>query len=560
MVKTMDWELPLINSLKNISMYIINKGTYEILYVSDNLKQFFYDRGNGCTCYSFAGYEKICKNCPVLKETDEPIIDSVIHSEILHTDLNMTVVSILWRGVTPAYALIFSKITPFGAENGQIKFFDTYDRLTGIYNKEAFYKATRKLLFNNLTRDYFIILLNINNFKVINDLYGIEAGDELLRFIANKFAEIVKKTSDLPFSGTYGRIGSDVFAMCLIDEENKIDKVAHLIKESLDSYPLAIKISPSCGVFKIEDKDLPIEIMCDRADLALQSVKNKFIQLYAVYNDNMRNIILEEQEILNDMHTAIEENQFTIFLQPKYNMLLDSIIGAEALVRWNHPTKGMIPPYKFIPLFERNGFILKMDEYVWELACKTLRRWIDEGKTPLPISVNISRMHFYNPNLCNIFINLAEQYQIPPKLLELELTESAYTENPQQLYAVMEHLRSYGFVFSMDDFGSGYSSLNMLKDVAIDVLKIDLNFLRNSNQSERGQKILQATIRMAQSLDLPVIAEGVETREHVDFLLRSGCMFAQGYCFSKPVPIEEYEQKVSESQIKSRKAKKQEHL
>ena len=150
-----------------------------------------------------------------------------------------------------------------------------------------------------------------------------------------------------------------------------------------------------------------------------------------------------------------------------------------------------------------------MDEYVWELACKTLRRWIDEGRTPLPISVNISRMHFYNPNLCNIFINLAEKYQIPPKLLELELTESAYTENPQQLYAVMEHLRSYGFVFSMDDFGSGYSSLNMLKDVAIDVLKIDLNFLRNSAQSERGQKILQATIRMAQSLDLPVIAEVV---------------------------------------------------
>uniref|UniRef100_UPI003AB2AEB0 EAL domain-containing protein n=1 Tax=Selenobaculum sp. TaxID=3074374 RepID=UPI003AB2AEB0 len=248
-------------------------------------------------------------------------------------------------------------------------------------------------------------------------------------------------------------------------------------------------------------------------------------------------------------NSALESGQFEFYLQPKCSIDTGNIVGAEALVRWRHPMKGLISPGKFIPVFEKNGFILKLDVYIWESVCKLLRQWIDEGRQPMPISVNVSRINLYNPKLCDILIGLVEKYQLEPYLLELELTESAYTENEKLLVSIIERLRGYGFRILMDDFGSGYSSLNILKNLPVDVLKIDLHFLGGSDKFNRGGNILTSVVRMAKWMALPVIVEGVETREQVDFLCSIACTTAQGYYFSPPIPVLDYE-KMLDSSVK----------
>ena len=250
----------------------------------------------------------------------------------------------------------------------------------------------------------------------------------------------------------------------------------------------------------------------------------------------------KEHYIVKNMKEALESGQFIIYLQPKYDMRDCSIIGAEALARWMHPKDGLISPGDFIPLFERNGFILQLDEYIWELACKTLREWLDKGYQPVPLSVNVSRLHLYDTDFCDKLLALINKYDLPPELLELEITESAYTENPQTLYGIMDRLQEAGFLFSMDDFGSGYSSLNILKDIPVNLVKIDLNFLQQARRGiDVGRDILKGTIQLIHNIDLPVIAEGVESAEQAQFLLNAGCVHAQGYYYAKPMPIADFE-------------------
>ncbi|MEG0216548.1 MAG: EAL domain-containing protein, partial [Hungatella sp.] len=249
-----------------------------------------------------------------------------------------------------------------------------------------------------------------------------------------------------------------------------------------------------------------------------------------------------EQEITNDMKYALENGQFEIYLQPQYNIHTKLPCGAEALVRWMHPKKGMLSPGIFIPIFERNGFITKLDYYVWEQACRCLHEWILQGIKPYPISVNVSRVDLYNPKLVETFLELVDRYEIEPRLLNLELTESAYTDNPIAMKKMMERLQEHGFLIMMDDFGSGYSSLSLLKDILVDVLKIDMQFLSKTEIPGRGENIIASVIRMAKWLNIPVIAEGAESGDQVDFLRSVGCDFVQGYYFARPMPVSDYEQ------------------
>ena len=221
------------------------------------------------------------------------------------------------------------------------------------------------------------------------------------------------------------------------------------------------------------------------------------------------------------------------------------LVGAEALCRWVHPRKGIIPPMDFIPLFERNGFIMKLDEYMWEQACKTLRGWIDAGKTPIPISVNISRYHIKHNDLVAAFSRLIKKYDISSSMLTLELTESLFLDNPEALNRVMKGLQNMGFKLEVDDFGAGFSSLNMIRNISVDTIKIDKDFLDNEIATEKGKIVVHHTIDMAKDLNLQVIAEGVETKEHVDFLKSSRCDVAQGYYFAKPMPLEEFDKLIS---------------
>ncbi|MEG1799339.1 MAG: EAL domain-containing protein, partial [Synergistaceae bacterium] len=259
---------------------------------------------------------------------------------------------------------------------------------------------------------------------------------------------------------------------------------------------------------------------------------------------------LEEQNITREMKSALEAGQFVAYYQPKYDLATEEIVGAEALVRWIHPEKGIIPPDKFIPLFERNGFITYLDCHIWEEACKEIRRWIDLGHEPIPISVNLSRVDVYNPLLCEVLGALTTKYKIDPKLLELEITESAYTESTEQLICTVKKLKSMGHTVGMDDFGSGYSSLNMLNELPIDVLKLDMRFMKDANRTNKRSSgnILNFVVGLSKWMDIPVIAEGIETKEQGMFLRGMGCSKGQGYYYSKPMPREQFEELLGKSQ------------
>ena len=281
--------------------------------------------------------------------------------------------------------------------------------------------------------------------------------------------------------------------------------------------------------------------MYDRANLAAKHCKGNYIRNYAFYTRQMSQEIEKEQRIVNSMKSALENHEFVVYYQPKYGLSDNQIAGAEALVRWKHPERGMISPGEFIPVFERNGFITKLDYYVWEQTCIQLRRWLDEGKQPLPISVNLSRISLYNKEVVEVICDLVDKYQIPRSLFQVELTESAYNTNPKAVQEMMQRLREEGFYILMDDFGSGYSSLNVLKDIVVDVLKMDMKFFSGDDKEGRGENIMAAVIRMAKWLNMPVVAEGVERIEQVEFLRSIGCEYVQGYYFAKPMPVEEYE-------------------
>ena len=265
---------------------------------------------------------------------------------------------------------------------------------------------------------------------------------------------------------------------------------------------------------------------------------------YAFYTRRMSEEIEKEQRIVNSMKHALEDEQFILYLQPKYELLDNQVAGAEVLVRWQSRERGMVSPGEFIPVFERNGFITKLDCYVWEKTCMMLRKWIDEGKNPRPVSVNLSRVSLYNPKLVETICGLVEKYDIPRYLFQLELTESAYTSNPKVVQETMQRLQNEGFSILMDDFGSGYSSLNVLKDIDVDVLKMDMRFLSDTDKRRRGENILMSVVRMAKWLNMPVVAEGVERREQADFLRSIGCEYVQGFYFAKPMPVEDYEKLV----------------
>lgn len=252
---------------------------------------------------------------------------------------------------------------------------------------------------------------------------------------------------------------------------------------------------------------------------------------------------MEEQELINEMDDALKSGQFILHFQPQVSYESGALIGAEALVRWNHPRKGLIMPDRFIPLFERNGFISKLDEYVWEQCCAYMRAWLDREEKLLPVSVavNISRFDIYDPHLCEKIGAMVARYSLPPTALKLEITESAYMENPQQLISVVKQMQSAGFTVEMDDFGAGYSSLNTLKDVPVDILKLDVRFLAKGEDDARGGSILSSVIRMAHWLKLPVIAEGVETKAQADYLKSLNCFYMQGYYFGRPMPAEAFE-------------------
>lgn len=426
------------------------------------------------------------------------------------------------------------------------------DRLTGGLNRNSFEIVASKLIKNSSKNEYAMISLNVKKFKLINDLFGSNKGNEVLKHI-HKTIE-----SNLSNLELVSRVGSDNFHILLNYSAN--DELSKRLKDltaSINSVDLNLSdnynLSIAQGIFIIEDPTLDIVSIQDRAAVARKSSKEMFFESnsYTFYTDKERTRLIKEKEIQNKMHLALEHEEFVVYLQPKYELKGDTICGAEALVRWMDPDKGLIPPDDFIPIFEKNKFIIKLDQYVFEKVCKTLRQWIDNGVTPIPISFNLSRIHLDTPNFLDYFIEIYKKYDIPSNLIEFELTETLVFENMDALLSIINRIHDIGFSCSLDDFGSGYSSLNMLKDIPVDILKLDKGFfINNGKENINSHFIIESVIDLAKKLKMQIISEGIESASQLDFLKRSNCDMVQGYVFSRPIPIEKFESLAYGKEIK----------
>ncbi|MDD3346669.1 bifunctional diguanylate cyclase/phosphodiesterase [Oscillibacter sp.] len=411
------------------------------------------------------------------------------------------------------------------------------DAKTGLWNKQTFCQETQKLLTADPGGSYALVRWDIDNFKVFNDTYGTSAGDALLLKIGEQCQLYAK---DHPALRTHGHYDADHFVGlwnkdAFAPEQLHRDILA-ILRSAFPDYTFSVHF----GMYAFDAQTLDVGIMCDRALLALRSVKNAYDEHYAWYCAAMRTEVLEEQSIVSAMKDALVKGQFIPYFQPQYNYATGKLIGAEALVRWNHPEKGLIFPDKFIPLFEKNGFIYELDRSIWEQVCVYLKKWKDEGVVLPSVSVNISRRDLYHPGLVDGFRALIEKYALDPSMLHLEITESAYVDSPDLVLNMVAQLQSTGFKVEMDDFGSGYSSLNTLKDVHVDLLKLDMAFVAPNANHSRSGSILTSVVGMAHAIRLPVIAEGVETRQQADYLKSIGCLYMQGYYFAKPMPASDF--------------------
>ncbi len=414
-----------------------------------------------------------------------------------------------------------------------------YDELTGVLTRQAFYRHVRTYLDTHTVQNLEILRFDLDNFSTINDIMGVKVGDKLLSEIGALIVKYSGSTTEIPIAG---HIEADHFAILYDASCQSAEELFNFIKDWINKNEAEYHLKCRAGVYRISDKALEPAVMCDRALQALRTTKGDYIQRIARYDDSMRKKRLEEQRLTDEMLPALAAGQFVVYYQPQMNYSTGELIGAEALVRWAHPEMGMLSPAVFLPLFERNGLIIQLDNYVWESVCRQLAEWRSRfGDDIAPVSVNISRIDTYGEDLCQRLASLTDKYKIPKAMLRLEITESAYVDDAKWLCKTAEQLSQAGFTIEMDDFGSAYSSLNMLKDISVDILKLDMKFLSDTKNPVRGGNILSSVVRMAHWLQLPVIAEGVEDKQQADYLCSIGCMFMQGYYFSRPVPVEEYE-------------------
>lgn len=414
------------------------------------------------------------------------------------------------------------------------------DSVTGLWNDVKFYQETQEILERNPDKEYLLITLDINRFKFINNDFGSRAGDKMLVVLGKRIHEI--------FGGVayYARGTADVF-LILIEEKNFREEMLNPLKKEIyfdnggkrQYYKVVIK----AGVRKIhaEEKREDIKRYADQASMARKTIKESADESIAYYDKEMKENIAKEIAIENKMEAALENGEFQAYLQPKYYLPTEEIVGAEALVRWVTPDGKIIPPDKFIPLFERNGFIVKVDFYVYEQVMKQMAEWRKEGRTPICVSVNVSRVHIRTYDFFIKLNKLIEKYQIPKEYFELELTETMIGGGQGTTRDFVRECKREGYSVSIDDFGSGYSSLNLLKDLPVDILKIDKGFLDETAESKRSSIIVQQVVEMAKKMKIGTLCEGVETLEQAYFLKDIGCDMAQGYLFSKPIPMKEFE-------------------
>lgn len=409
---------------------------------------------------------------------------------------------------------------------------------TRIYRREIFLQEVDRMLENlENPQDYCMLAIDIEYFKLFNEWSGLAAGDRFLQGIAEILA-----LSQTEYQGVSGYMFGDDFAVFAPYNKDGAQELYNKLVTLMKSFDANGNFFPMIGIYQLEEgENQPASIMYDRACFAQAEAKGNLVKRICYYEKSLQDKLAEEQHLIRGLQMALQEGAITYYLQPKCDIRSGRIVGAEALVRWIDTQKGVISPEVFIPVLEKTGLISRVDVYVWEAVCRDIRKWMDQGKTPLPISVNMSRKDIYIIDAVEILKNLMAKYRLDSQLLEIEITESAYAENDSHTKRLLTELRTNGFRTSMDDFGSGYSSLNMLKDVNVDVLKIDMYFLKFDEHSYvKSMGIIETIINMAKVLEIPVIAEGVENENQVRMLQEIGCFYAQGYYYYRPMPMVDF--------------------
>lgn len=423
----------------------------------------------------------------------------------------------------------------FGFRDYDYKRIAEKDELTGIYNRTGFFWHAENMMKKNPDKEYDLILSDFVNFKNFNETYGAKAGDQLLAQAGRYIQNIIGEDS------LAGRYGGDQFVVLLNHE-----KYEEFVNDTLfDDSPEARRNLPNVevkfGVCLNVDLEKSMMIYCDRAHVAVNTIKHKYGERVAVFNDDIQDMIEKQRKIEADMQAALDEGQFKVYYQPKHDTVSGKIVGGEALVRWIHPQYGFMSPADFIPVFERNGFIVKLDSYVFERTCENLRRWMDEGKPIVPISVNASKLTVENQGMVYLVNKAMRKNNVPGNLIHIEITESLMSDDPETLIRRLEPLKGRGLQVELDDFGAGYASINMLSTLPLDVIKLDMSFMKQFGDLKRA-KVLEGCVNLAKSLGYKTVSEGVETEEQLDALRKLGVDIIQGYYFSKPLPENEFEE------------------
>ncbi len=422
-----------------------------------------------------------------------------------------------------------------------------FDELTGLYNARGFHEEVQNEVLANKEAvnngEYALVFFDVIRFKAINDIFGISEGNKVLKHIAATIRRVMGNDAII------GRPNSDHFTLFTRSTGHKLQVDIERLLEEISKYDLSFVISCNVGIYITDNSRLSVDAMIDRAVLAQSYIKGSYTKKYNYYTEALRNEMLSEQEITGMMESALQEEQFIIYYQPQYNHTTGTLVGAEALVRWNHPEIGIISPGLFIPIFEKNGFITKLDLYVFEHVCAFMKECKEKGISLVPISTNFSRNDIFQADFAEQIEAIRRKYGVESRYLRIEITESSMMSGTEHINTVINKLHDYGFLVEMDDFGTGYSSLNVLKDIDLDILKLDMLFLSTESKGNRGGIIVSTVVRMAKWMEIPIIAEGVETVQQADFLKSIGCDCIQGYLYSKPIPQPEFQEKLRNSNV-----------
>lgn len=417
------------------------------------------------------------------------------------------------------------------------------DELTGLLTRSYFFEYAAMQNKFHPERRMHALAVNMKHFHLYNELYGISSGESALKSLALGLTRYTEENG-----GFACRSEGDNFYLYVPEQdsyESLIETLYTTFKNDPEVYTARIRVGVNCEDMEKEDN---LEMVFERARMASTTIEENASETIAYYNSEMREKQLFEEKLIHDIANGIINDEIKVIYQPKYDITGEKPVlkGAEALVRWEHPEYGTIYPDSFISLFEENGMIQVLDTHVWRLAAQQVKEWKDRFGRTIPVSVNVSRIDIQYEGLVSSLCSIAEESGIDYGDLHLEITESAYSDDTEKLINIVEELRNKGFVIEMDDFGSGYSSLSMIAMIPFDVLKADMSFIMNMAESEKGLHMMELVIDIARFLKVPVIAEGVETKEQLDILREKGCQMIQGYYFSKPVPSGEFEQFIKE--------------